>query len=105
MSQRVKKEAAFVVYLQQAPNKQQKLILSSLTKNQLEVLSEIALNIYTGSFPVANRYLKTLKPFRAQIRVLASREISAKKKRKILLRHIKIVSVLLKPIVNQLKSS
>ena len=95
MSQRVKKEAAFVVYLQQAPNKQQKLILSSLTKSQLDVLSEIALNIYTGSFPVANRYLKTLKPFRTQIRVLASREISAKKKRKILLRYIKIVSVLL----------
>ena len=105
MSQRMKKQSAFLIFLSKAHKKQIKLLLSSLTSEQLDVIGEIALNIYTGVFPVSKRYVLLLKPFQKHIRLLASREISAKKKQDILIKHQKLISVLLKPVIEQLRKA
>ena len=102
MSQRMKKQSAFLAFLYEANRKQQKLLLSSLTKDQLNVIGEIALNIYTGVFPISSRYSILLKPFRRHIRLLAAREISTRKKRGTLMKNIKLISLLLKPVIDQL---
>jgi hypothetical protein len=88
-----------------ANNVQQKLIVKSLTSEQYDVISEIALNIYTGTYPLSKKYINQLKPYQSNIRALGSREISSKQKRGILLKHLSLVSLLLKPIVHHLEKN
>lgn len=102
MSQRMKKQSAFLAFLYEASRKQQKLLLSSITTDQLNVIGEIALNIYTGVFPISSRYSIVIKPFRIHIRLLATREITTRKKRSTLMRNIKLISFLPKPVIDQL---
>lgn len=80
----------------------QKLLIKSLTNEQYDVISEIALNIYTGTYPLTKKYINQLIPYQSFIRSLGSREVSAKQKRWILLKHRPIVSLLLKPIVHRM---
>lgn len=100
MSQTVKKHRALLQFLLYADSAQQKLVVKTLTSEQFDVISEIALNIYTGTYPLPKRYINLLKPYESDIRLLGSREVSNKEKRRILLKHIELVSVLLKPVVS-----
>ena len=99
MNGRIRKQRAFLHFMLGANIVQQKLVIKSLTSEQLDVISEIALNIYTGTYPLTKRYINQLKPYQPYIRLLGSREVSSKKKRDILLKHLPLVSLLLKPIV------
>lgn len=85
-----------------ANSAQQKAIVKCLTSEQYDVISEIALNVYTGTYPLMKRYINQLKPYQSYIRSLGSREVSTKQKRGILLKHLPLVSLLLKPIVHQI---
>ena len=99
MNRRIRKQRAFLYFLLVANINQQKLIVKSLTNEQLDDVSEIALNVYTGTYPLTKKYINQLKPYRPYIRSLGSREDSSKQKRAILLKHLPLVSLLLKPIV------
>ena len=99
----VKKHEAFLNFLVYADSIQQKVIVKALTSEQYDVLSEIALNIYTGTYPLTKKYINQLKPYDSYIRSLGSREVSNREKRQILLKNISLVSLLLKPIVQHLK--
>lgn len=102
MNQRIRKQRAFLNFMLCANNTQQKLLVKSLTSEQYDAISEIALNIYTGTYPLSKKYINQLKPYQSYIRSLGSREVSAKQKRLILLKHLPIVSLLLKPIVQHI---
>lgn len=82
-----------------AHSTQQKLIIKALSSEQYDGLSEIALNIYTGTYPLSKKYINHLKPYESYIRLLGSREVSNREKRRILLKNNSLVSLLLKPIV------
>ena len=99
----MKKQVTFLRFMLDANKKQRKLIVSSLTDEQLEVIGEIALNIYTGVFPVTKRYLSLLKPYQSHIRLLGSRDVSVKKRRHILIQQRKLIPLLFKPVVDHLK--
>lgn len=99
MNQRVRKHKAILQFLLYANTVQQKLIIKSLTSEQIDVISEIALNIYTGTYPLTKKYINKLRSYQSYIRSLGSRETSSKLKRGILLKHLQLVSLLLKPIV------
>lgn len=99
MNRRIRKQRAFLYFMLVANSNQQKLIVKSLTDEQLDVISEIALNVYTGTYPLTKKYINQLKPYRSYIRSLGSREVSSKQKRTILLKHLSLVPLLLKPIV------
>lgn len=101
MRQTVKKHQALLQFFLYADSEQQKLILKTLTSEQYDVISEIALNIYTGTYPLAKRYINLLKPYELDIRSLGSREVSNSEKRRILLKQIDLLSLLLKPIVSR----
>ncbi len=100
MKQTVKKHRALLNFLLYADSTQQKLIMKTFTSEQFDVMSEIALNIYTGTYPLPKKYINELRPFELDIRKLGSREVSNKEKRRILLNHIELVPLLLKPIVS-----
>lgn len=104
MNQRIRKQRAFLNFMLCANNTQQKLLVKSLTSEQYDAISEIALNIYTGTYPLSKKYINQLKPYQSYIRSLGSREVSAKQKRLILLKHLPIVSLLLKPIVQHIET-
>jgi hypothetical protein len=102
MKQTVKKHKAFLNFLVWADSTQQKVVVKNLTSEQYDVLSEIALNIYTGTYPLAKKYINQLKPYESCIRSLGSREVSNREKRRILLKNISLIPLLLKPIVQHL---
>ena len=83
----MKTAATFIRYLHESPIKQRKVVLSNLTKEDINLLSEIALNIYKGVFPHREKYVKSLKPYKLIIARLAHRSESKAKKKKLLLRH------------------
>lgn len=103
MKPTVKKQVAFLNFLVSADSAQQKVIVKALTSEQYDVLGEIALNIYTGTYPLTKKYTNQLKPYESYIRSLGSREVSNKAKRRMLLKNISLVPLLLKPIVKHLK--
>lgn len=105
MNQRIRKQRAFLHFMLCANNVQQKSIVKSLTSEQYDVISEIALNIYTGTYPLSKQYINLLKPYQLDIRALGSREIGTKQKRRILLKHLPLVPLLLKPIVSHLEKN
>lgn len=63
MWQTVKKHEAFFKFLVYADSAQQKVIVKALTSEQYDVLSEISLNIYTGTYPLPKKYINQLKPY------------------------------------------
>ena len=103
MKQTVKTHEAFLNFLVYGDSTQQKVIIKALTSEQYDVLSEIALNIYTGTYPLTKKYINQLKPYESYIRSLGSREVSNREKRRILLKNISLVPLLLKPIVQHIK--
>lgn len=103
MNRRIRKQRAFLHFMLVANSFQQKLIVKSLTTEQFDVISEIALNIYTGTYPLPKKYLNQLKPYQSYIRLLGSREVGSKQKRDVLLKHLPLVSLLLKPIVHHIE--
>lgn len=68
----VKKHEAFLNFLVGADGTQQKVIVKTLTSEQYDVLSEIALHIYTGTYPLTKKYINQLKPYESYIRSLGS---------------------------------
>ena len=103
MNRRIRKQRAFLHFMLVANSFQQKLIVKSLTTEQFDVISEIAQNIYTGTYPLPKKYLNQLKPYQSYIRLLGSREVGSKQKRDVLLKHLPLVSLLLKPIVHHIE--
>lgn len=99
MKQRVRKHIALLRFLLYIDTAQQKHVIKSLTDEQCDVISEIALNIYTGTYPLTKQYTRQLAPYKPFIRILGSRETSSKRKRQILSKHVQLLSLMLKPIV------
>lgn len=102
MHGRIRKQRAFLAFMLSANTTQQKIIIKSLTSEQYDVISEISLNIYTGTYPLSNKYINQLKPYHSNIRSLGSREVASKQKRRILLNNLPLLPLLLKPIVHHL---
>lgn len=103
MHRRIRKQRAFLAFMLSANTTQQRIIIKSLTSEQYDVISEIAaLNIYTGTYPLSNKYINQLKPYHSNIRSLGSREVASKQKRRILLNNLPLLPLLLKPIVHHL---
>lgn len=63
MNQRIRKQRAFLNFMLCTNNTQQKLLVKSLTSEQYDAISEIALNIYTGTYPHSKKYINQLKPY------------------------------------------
>ena len=67
MKETVKKHEALIKFLVYADSSQQKVVIKSLTSEHYDVISEIALNIYTGTYPFPKKDMKQLKPYESYI--------------------------------------
>lgn len=103
MSRSVRMQMPFLELLQATSVKQRKALLQTLTKDQFHALCEVIINVYKGSVPVSNYYVKKLFPFKRSIQMLADNHVSPKRKKKILaVKHI-IIPWVLKPVLSMLK--
>ena len=98
----MKTHASFIKFLHDSTVKQRKAILINLTKKEINLLSEIALNIFKGVLPHREKYAKILQPYKSIIARLAHKFETKAQKRKLLLRNVKLIPKLLKPILEYL---
>lgn len=96
----MKSSTVFLRFLYQASKNQRVAIFPHLTKEQVNVLSEVALNIFKGVFPNKQKYLKTLKPYKSVLYQLGSKSLGVRKKKQLLIRYNNLIPHLLGPLLD-----
>ena len=102
MPLRIRSYSTFLKFLYDADPRQRKVLIQSATSDQIEILSEIALNIYRGVLELSPHHIRKLKPYKLNIRALYSRSIGHRRKKNILARHPILISLLIKPVLSLL---
>lgn len=102
MAIRLGTHTSFLRYLYDAEVRQRKVLIQTATNQQMDILSEIALNVYRGSLTLSPHHIRKLRPFQLNIRALSSRAIGYRRKKNILVRHPILISYLLKPVLSLL---
>lgn len=74
---------------------QAKALISTSTDKQLNIISEMSLNVLQGNIVLSKHYKKLLLKDADFIRELGDRGIGSKKRRSLAISHIKTISVLL----------
>ena len=102
MTLRLGAHTTFLKFLYESEQRQQKALIESATTQQIDILSEIALNIYRGVLALNPHHIRKLRQYKLNIRALSSRSVGRRRKRNILIRHPILISLLLKPILSLL---
>ena len=93
----MKKNADFLRLVLSTPSRiQRSVLLKSITPDQLHALGVVANNILHGDVPLTESYKKKLRRYRVQIRQLADKKISVKKRKQAL--QPKVVLMLLQTV-------
>lgn len=103
MSSSVSNHQTFLNFLLQTNAKQRKLLLSSITRDQLKVLGEIAANVVHSVILLNPEEKKTLKKYKNFLIVLGDKKTSRKVKVGYLKRKNKAIAILLKIVKPFLK--
>lgn len=103
MSRAVQTQIPFLELVQSTSVKQRKALLQTLTKDQFYALSEIILNVYKGTVPVSDYYVKKLLPFKRSIQMMTQKHVSGKRKKKLLVTKHAMLPLLIKPVLSMLK--
>lgn len=96
----MRSNAVFLKFMYEASTKQRAAILTHITKPQINVLSEVALNIYKGVFPNRQKYVNSLKPHKSIIFRLGSKSVGALRKKQLLIRNNKLIPNLIRPVID-----
>ena len=86
-SSRVVKNRKFLDALQLVEQKHRKELIKGATSEQINTISEVALNILQGNIPLKEHHKKKLNKHKKSLRGLASKGVSVKKRKKILNQH------------------
>ena len=84
VSQRIKKHATDLAYLQKAKPCVRKLLIEKADRGLVECFCEIADNILKGNLPLTPKQKTTLKKNKAGLRTLSRKSESLKRKKKVL---------------------
>ena len=84
---RVAKNKKFLDALQQVEEKHRKKLIKGATTEQINTISEVALNILQGNIPLKEHHKKKLNKHKKSLRALASKGVSVKKRKKIINQH------------------
>lgn len=103
MSSSVSNHQTFLNVLLQTNAKQRKLLLSSITRDQLKVLGEIAANVVHSVILLNPEEKKTLKKYKTFLIVLGDKKTFRKVKVGYLKRKNKAIAILLKIVKPFLK--
>ena len=98
LPKRLVKHKVFIDFLLSTKALQRKSVLRNMTNEQLQILSEIILNVYRGTFNVSMTYIKSLKKFKKYIHLLSDKKISRKIRRDTLVRFSNHIDLFLRPL-------
>ena len=84
---RVAKNKHFLDALQQVEEKYRKKLIKGATTEQINTISEVALNILQGNVPLKEHHKKKLYQHKKSLRALASKGVSVKQRKKIINQH------------------
>ena len=84
---RVAKNKNFLNALQQVEQQHRKKLIKGATTEQINTISEVALNILQGNIPLKEHHKKKLNKHKKSLRALASKGASVKKRKKIINQH------------------
>ena len=84
---RVAKNKHFLDALQQVEEKHRKKLIKGATTEQINTMSEVALNILQGNVPLKSHHKKKLNKHKKSLRALASKGVSVQKRKKIINQH------------------
>jgi hypothetical protein len=82
--------------------KDSKKLIKGASKDNIDALSEVALNTLLGNVPLQEKQKKKLKRYHKKIRFLARKRTSARKKKKFLVQQGGFLPLLLTPILSTL---
>lgn len=102
MASKITTHSAFLKFIYASEPRQRKVLIQSATNNQIDVLSEIALNVYRGVLELSQQHINKLRPYELNIRGLASRSVTHARKKKILTRKHSLIPLLIKPVLHLL---
>ena len=105
MSGRIAQQSPFLKLLYDCSPTQRKALIESASREQLEALSQIALNILRGNLSVSETHKKKLKEYKDVIRSLGSRSVSLTRKKNALLNFHSLLPLLVKPVLYLLDES
>lgn len=97
MSKKIRDNANFLLLLEKADFKQRKALLDSINPQQLLAVCELILNILKGVIPVSDYTKRRLKNYVKVLRTLVQKNtVSRQKKIQLLLKHHRVIPVLIK---------
>lgn len=102
MNPLIKNEKYFILLLLTTNRKQQKALLQSITKAQMQVLVQIVYNIIHGFRSIPEIDKKKLKRIKSVIRKFVSKRLSTSKRTALLLKHLNQFILIFKPIIKDL---
>ena len=96
MSKRLKYNLRLIDFLTDsiAPN-QFKLVLKSLSTDQVNAISEIAANVLYGNIPISDYYKKTLKKFKSKIEAIGNSKNKLSTRKNLIVKEPKLVKLIL----------
>ncbi|OOZ38117.1 hypothetical protein [Solemya elarraichensis gill symbiont] len=86
-------------FLVEASDEQRKVLVKTLTEQQLHAVNEATYNVLHGVCAIQRKDKKILDEFKTVIRRLVSKELTAKQQRRLLIKHHHILPLILKPVV------
>lgn len=74
------KEKQFLLFLLNTQAKQAQIILANLTLPQISCLKEICYNLVNNTFPLTDKEIRRLTPYKKIIKSISNSSVSQKKK-------------------------
>jgi len=99
MNRAVRSHLPFLQLLCRSSAKQRKVLVETITNDQLRVLCEIALNVYRGTIPVRPQYVRKLRPYKTILNTIIDRRVRKKLKIAVLLKNRRVLPWILKPFL------
>ena len=105
MSKFIKKQASYLRLFIDTPSKQQKrVLLDTITDNQLKALTEITFNLLQGVIPITTDQKNKLRKYKRLVELIGDPKASPKKKKKALCRQAKVITLILRSVEPSLKT-
>lgn len=102
MNNLLKSQINFIRLLMSTNSAQQKAMINTILPAQMRALVQIVYNVLVGNRELSDANKKKLKVHKTIIRRFVSRELSFQKRKEILLKYLKQISILVNTVVKEL---
>ena len=100
----MKRSLPYLQVLAEAKPKLRKVLVKNLPESVVSAICECCLNTLKGVIPLTPRQKRSLAPYKTQLRALANRKVSRKRKKAYLVQRGGFLSSILPPTLGALSS-